>query len=69
VQAVCGQEKVSIPADSLVFAGRMFPVDRLSQALQQKPNVFSVGDCVESGSIMDAVWSAFNAVRVIECAE
>lgn len=69
VQAARGEEKVSITADSLVFAGRMFPVDTLSQALNQQTNVFSVGDCVESGSIMDAVWSAFNAVRVIECAE
>jgi len=31
--------------------------------------VFAVGDCLESGSIMDAVWSAFQAVRMIECNE
>jgi 2-enoate reductase len=69
VQAACGSETLLIPADSLVFAGRMFPVNTVSQELQGKPHVFSVGDCLESGSIMDAVWSAFHAVRAIECNE
>jgi len=69
VQATCGPETFLIPADSLVFAGRMFPVNGLVQSLSGLSHVFSVGDCVESGSIMDAVWSAFNAVRVIECVE
>jgi 2-enoate reductase len=69
VQATCGSETLLIPADSLVFAGRMFPVNTVSQGLQGKSHVFSVGDCVESGSIMDAVWSAFHAVRAIECSE
>ncbi|MBM4310602.1 MAG: hypothetical protein FJ119_06620 [Deltaproteobacteria bacterium] len=63
VMAECGSETISIPAGSLVFAGRMFPVDALSSALQGQPNVLSVGDCCEAGSIMDAVWSAFHAVR------
>jgi 2-enoate reductase len=63
VTAECGPEILSIPADSLVFAGRMFPVDTLSSALQGTPGLLSVGDCCESGSIMDAVWSAFHAVR------
>jgi len=66
VMAECGPEILSIPADSLVFAGRMFPVDGLSSALKGNPNIFSIGDCCESGSIMDAVWSAFHAVRSIE---
>jgi len=66
VFAECGSETLSIPADSLVFAGRMFPVDELSVSLQGKPNIFSVGDCRESGSIMDAVWGAFKAVRSFE---
>jgi 2-enoate reductase len=69
VQAACGPETLLLQADSLVFAGRMFPVDTVSQGLQGKSHVFSVGDCVESGSIMDAVWSAFQAVRIIECSE
>ena len=67
VMTECGSETLSIPADSLVFAGRMFPVNAVAQALQGQSHLFSVGDCVESGSIMDAVWSAFHAVRGIEC--
>jgi hypothetical protein len=66
VMAECGSETLSIPADSLVFAGRMFPADALSSALQGHPHIFSAGDCCESGSIMDAVWSAFEAIRTIE---
>ena len=69
VQAACGSESLLIPADSLVFAGRMFPVNTVAKGLQGSSHVFAVGDCVESGSIMDAVWSAFQAVRTIECSE
>ena len=29
-------------------------------------NVMSIGDCREPGTIMDAVWGGFNAVREIE---
>ena len=66
VLAECGPETLSIPAESLVFAGRMFPVDALSSALQGHPTIFSVGDCCASGSIMDAVWGAFEAIRTLE---
>jgi len=69
VQAECGSETKVIPSDSLVFAGRMFPVNELAQSLQELSHVSAVGDCLESGSIMDAVWSAFQAVRMIECQE
>jgi 2-enoate reductase len=69
VQATCGSDTLQIFADSLVFAGRMFPVNALAQELQGASHVFAVGDCLESGSIMDAVWSAFHAVRAIECKE
>jgi hypothetical protein len=29
-------------------------------------NIISIGDCVKSGTIMDAVWGAFQAVRELE---
>lgn len=58
--------KIRIEADSLVFAGRMFSENTLSEALRDKSNVISIGDCTEPGSIMDAVWGGFNAVRKIE---
>jgi 2-enoate reductase len=55
-----------IPADSLVFAGRLFPHNGLSKALANTPHVISIGDCIQPGSIMEAVWGGFNTVREIE---
>lgn len=66
VAALRGQEKIEIPAEALVFAGRMFPVNALGLALQGGDTIMAVGDCDTSGTIMDAVWSAFHAVRSIE---
>jgi 2-enoate reductase len=55
-----------IPVDSLVFAGRMLPENTLSKSLENIPNAYSVGDCVQPERIMEAVWSAFKTVREIE---
>jgi hypothetical protein len=52
--------------DSLVFAGRLFPDNDLGKSLGDMPNSISIGDCVKSGTIMDAVWGGFQAVREIE---
>ena len=52
--------------DSLVFAGRRFPSNELSKSLEDQHNVISIGDCLESGRIMEAVWGAFNAVMEIK---
>jgi len=60
-----GVEK-KIPMDSLVFAGRLFPHNGLSKALENNPQVKSIGDCIQPGTIMEAVWGGFNAVREIE---
>ena len=60
-----GAEK-KIPVDSLVFAGRMIPENDLSKSLENMSTVFSVGDCVNPERIMEAVWTAFKAVRGIE---
>ena len=61
-----GVEK-KISMDSLVFAGRLVPENDLGTSLESTTsNVFSVGDCVEPGRIMDAVWGGFNTVREIE---
>ena len=58
--------ETKIAADSLVFAGRFMPENSLSTALGAQQNIFSIGDCVEPGRIMDAVWGAFKVVREIE---
>ena len=66
VIADCKTGSVTLEADSLVFAGRLLPVQDLSQALRDDDHVFSIGDCTQTGTIMDAVWGGFQAVRTIE---
>jgi 2-enoate reductase len=58
------EKKISV--DSLVFAGRFMPENGLSQAFGNTGNIFSIGDCVQPGRIMDAVWGGCNTVREIE---
>ncbi len=70
VVAECDEQQIVIPADSLVFAGRLLPRSGLQKELGEfyedaENKVFSAGDCVEVGSIMHAVWGSFNAVRTI----
>jgi len=60
------KEEVKIEMDSLVFAGRLFPLKDLGEALKEETPVINVGDCVEAGTIMDAVWGGFNAVSALE---
>jgi hypothetical protein len=60
-----GVEK-KIPMDSLVFSGRLFSQNKLTKSLENTPHVISIGDCKEPGTIMEAVWGGFNAVREIE---
>ncbi len=56
---------IYLAADSLVFAGRMFPDSGLAEALKDMENVTAVGDCKAPGTIMDAVWSAFETIRTL----
>jgi 2-enoate reductase len=65
VADVQGREQ-KISADSVVFAGRLFPQNELSRAFENQPQVISIGDCVAPGTIMEAVWGGFNAVKEIE---
>jgi len=66
VVATSGGRVKKIPADCLVFSGRMLPDNSLSKSLANTGTVFSVGDCVEPARIMEAVWGAFKTVREIE---
>jgi 2-enoate reductase len=64
------EQEITIPADSLIFAGRLLSRDGLRKELEEIDannigNVFSAGDCIKIGSIMNAVWDSFNAVRKI----
>ncbi|MCP4196152.1 MAG: FAD-dependent oxidoreductase [Proteobacteria bacterium] len=60
------ESKITLPMDSLVFSGRFFSKNSLTESLAELDNVTSIGDCVEPGRIMEAVWGAFNTVREIE---
>ena len=59
-------EKKKMLMDSLVFAGRLFPKNQLGKSLENTNNVFSIGDCTEPSTIMEAVWAAFKTVRELE---
>jgi len=70
VVAQQNEKEIVIPADNLVFAGRLLPRSNLREELEEiygnaTDNIFSTGDCVEVGSIMTAVWGSFNAIRKI----
>jgi 2-enoate reductase len=70
IVAECDKKEITIAADSLVFAGRLLPRGDLVTELTEyyeghAGNVFSAGDCIKVGSIMNAVWDSFNAVRKI----
>jgi 2-enoate reductase len=59
--------EVRIATDAVVYASLMLPVNDLANQLKTRHNgVISVGDGLQPGRIMDAVWGAFQAVREIE---
>jgi 2-enoate reductase len=60
------ESEITLPMDSLVFSGRFFSKNSLTESLAELDNVTSIGDCVEPGRIMEAVWGAFNTVREME---
>lgn len=59
-------EKKKMLMDSLVFAGPLFPKNQLGKSLENTANVFSIGDCTEPSTIMEAVWAAFKTVRELK---
>ena len=58
------EKKISV--DSMVYAGPLTSQKELFESLENTDNVTCIGDCVEPGRIMDAVWGGFNTVREIE---
>ena len=56
-----------LPAESLVLAGEMRPLNELQNTLAGKvAELHAIGDCVKAGRIIDAIWQAFHTVREIE---
>lgn len=60
------QEEV-LPIKSLVFAAGMRSCNELQQSLTNKlPRLHAIGDCVQPGHIINAIWAAFNTARKLE---
>ncbi|MFC1816487.1 NAD(P)/FAD-dependent oxidoreductase [Thermodesulfobacteriota bacterium] len=56
-----------LPAESLVIAAGMRPCNELQGNLTGKvAELYAIGDCVEPGHIIDAIWQAFHSVRRIK---
>ena len=56
-----------LPAESLVLAVGMHPCNELQSTLTGKvAKLHAIGDCVEPGRIIDAIWQAFHTARKIE---
>lgn len=60
-------KRSTIKADATVLAVGMKPNDDgLAAALQSKiPEVYSIGDCVKTGKVIDAIWAGFRTARLI----
>jgi hypothetical protein len=49
-----------------VLAVRLESNDALFEAVQGKvPEVYAIGDCVESRMVMQAIWEGFRTARLI----
>ncbi|MFC1893751.1 FAD-dependent oxidoreductase [Chloroflexota bacterium] len=56
-----------LPAESLVLAAGMRPCNELQSKLTGKvADLYAIGDCVEPGHIISAIWQAFHTVRGIK---
>jgi 2-enoate reductase len=60
-------QELMIPADTVVYAGLMVPNNDLMEPLgKRRSGIIKIGDCLQPGRIIDAVWGAFQAIRNIE---
>jgi 2-enoate reductase len=63
-----GSEAVLVPCDSVVVAIGFTPTDALYRsllALETGLEVYNVGDSLQTGEIMSAIWSAYTVARAI----
>jgi 2-enoate reductase len=59
-------KNIIIDADTVVLAVGFKPDRELFETLKNKlPEVYAIGDCVETREVMSAVWDGFNAARSI----
>ena len=59
-------EKSILRADTIVLAVGLEPDRGLMEALQDElPEVYDIGDCVESRRVIEAIWEGFRTARLI----
>jgi 2-enoate reductase len=58
--------KSTLEADTIVLAVGLESNRELLEALQDRlPEVYTIGDCVESRKVIDAIWEGFRTARLI----
>lgn len=58
--------KTKLEADTIVFAVGLESNKELVEALRDKlPEVYTIGDCVESRRVLNAIWEGFRTARLI----
>jgi 2-enoate reductase len=59
-------KKNTFEADTIVLAVGLEPNRELLEALQDRlPEVYTIGDCVDSRKVIDAIWEGFRTARLI----
>jgi 2-enoate reductase len=59
-------KKSTLEADTIVLAVGLEPNRELQEALQDRlPEVYTIGDCVDSRKVIDAIWEGFRTARLI----
>jgi thioredoxin reductase len=59
-------KRSTLEADTIILAVRLKPNSGLVAALQDKlPEVYAIGDCVESRLVLDAIKEGFRTARLI----
>jgi 2-enoate reductase len=59
-------KRSSLEADTVVIASGLKPNENLLKAIGEKvPEVYAIGDCVETRKLMDAIWEGFRAARLL----
>ncbi len=59
-------KKSTLEADTIVLAVGLEPNRELLENLQDRiPEVYTIGDCVDSRKVIDAIWEGFRTARLI----
>jgi 2-enoate reductase len=66
VVMAAGGGKRSLPADSVVLAMGSQCHNELSEVLRNTvPEVYAIGDCIEPGKVINAIWGGFRTARLV----